>query len=108
MKPSQLKFPAGIFLILLFLFPQVQKGWHDFEHRHDTHCDATAEVHFHELHHVCDLCDISVGVGFESAFGNPDIFLNTISFSFSEGAAIIAPDCYWKSLPPRAPPVSFS
>ena len=102
------KISGGVFLLLLFLFPQAQKGWHDFEHRHDTHCYATAEIHLHQLEHVCEICDISIAVGIKSSFVNYDIVLNSIQFSFSDGVVKSFPASFWQSLPPRAPPVFVS
>ena len=99
-----LKMSGGALLLLLFLFPQAQKGWHDFEHRHDTHCDATAEVHLHQLEHVCNFCDISIAVGIKSSFINFTIVLDSIQFSFSDGVVKTFPSSFWQSLPPRAPP----
>jgi len=102
-----LKFSGGIALLLLFLFPQAQKGWHDFEHRHDFHCESS-DVHLHQLEHVCEVCDITVVVGLENKFINYDIFLNAIRIAFSNGNAITFPVCFWQSLPSRAPPVFLS
>lgn len=95
-------------LLLLFLFPQVQKGVHDFSHRHDTHCDAKAEKHFHTFEHVCSLCDFSVPVSTE---------FQTFHFSLFEKISenhyriphveLIISDCFLQ-LPPRAPPVFVS
>jgi hypothetical protein len=103
-----LKMSGGALLLLLFLFPQAQKGWHDFEHRHDTHCYATAEIHLHQLEHVCEICDISIAVGIKSSFIIYDIVLNSIQLSFSDGLVKTYPANFWRLLPPRAPPVFVS
>ena len=96
------------FLLVLFLFPQIQKGIHDFEHRHDTHCDAKAEKHFHTLEHVCSICNFSIPVSIEflTFYFNKLITFNEIVFQIPVGNNIIA-DCFYK-IPPRAPPVFFS
>jgi len=99
------KMYSGVLFLLLFLFPQVQKGLHDFEHRHDVHCDATSELHLHQLEHVCKLCDFSISVGVENAIINYDLFLNEVSFLFSQGNSQLTFIASWKQLPARAPPV---
>ena len=90
-----LKMSGGALLLLLFLFPQVQKGWHDFEHRHDSHCDATAEVHLHQLEHVCSMCDFSIAVGIENSITNYEIFLSALRFSFSNSFTKSIPLAFW-------------
>ncbi len=95
-------------LLALFLFPQVQKGMHDFEHRHGTHCDAKAVKHFHTLEHVCSICDFSVPVSTEflTFCFNSLITVNEINFQIPVEKSINANFHY--QVPPRAPPVFFS
>jgi len=45
----------AFFLLILFLFPQIEKGFHDFQHRNDFHCKAY-EHHLHQQSHTCSLC----------------------------------------------------
>jgi hypothetical protein len=48
---------TGFFFLLVFLFPLVEKGLHDFSHRNDFHCAEKADKHFHSEEHSCSLCD---------------------------------------------------
>ena len=102
---SQLKNFTGIFFLVLFLYPQVQKGFHDFEHRNDSHCNAITETHLHQQEHVCSLCDFSIAVNIPGFDNDPYVFLNIISFQFGEALFPHTFSIFWKSLPPRAPPV---
>jgi len=100
-----LKKSYGALLLFLFLFPQIQKGLHDFEHRHDSHCDATTEQHLHQLEHLCQLCDFSLVVSTENSFVSDDIILSSTLFQFSDECDKSIPVNFWQPLPPRAPPV---
>ncbi len=92
-------------LLALFLFPQVQKGMHDFEHRHDTHCDAKAEQHLHPLEHVCSICDFSVPVSTEFTYFQIRDFTFFTTVSYFEPQNSVVPSNSWQQIPPRAPPV---
>lgn len=95
-------------LLALFMFPQVQKGMHDFEHRHDTHCDAKAEQHLHPLEHVCSICDFSVPVSTEflTFYFSKLITVCEVIHQIPVDDCIVSDFKY--QLPPRAPPVFFS
>ena len=101
------KYCSYLFLFL-FLFPQVQKGVHDFEHRHDSHCDAKAEQHLHPLEHVCSLCDFSVPISVALTNTHFDFFIEVYLVPFVIQPFKLASASFWPQLPPRAPPVLFS
>lgn len=48
---------TGIFFLLTFLSPFVEKQLHDFVHSKDFHCEETAGQHLHSYEHVCSFCD---------------------------------------------------
>jgi hypothetical protein len=98
---------ATCFLFLsLFLYPQVQKNLHDFEHRYDLHCDSESQKHIHTLEHTCTVCDFTLPFVTHSITG-------TLTFS-----RLIQPQVYFSrvavqdiffsgnNIPPRAPPVA--
>lgn len=77
---------ASVCLLFLFLFPQVQKGLHDFSHRNDSHCAATTEQHLHSLEHVCFICDFSVPVSdFTSVYCIQPEIINVLYEGFFNG-----------------------
>ncbi|HLG04277.1 MAG TPA: hypothetical protein VI731_11835 [Bacteroidia bacterium] len=53
---------AGVFMLLVFLFPFVEKGMHDFEHRDDFHCTEKSSKHLHANDHDCSICDYQAPV----------------------------------------------
>ena len=99
---------TSIFILFLFLFPQVHKSVHDFEHRKDFHCDAKAEKHFHTFEHVCKLCDFSLSGGDETKLCKYDLVPVVFEFDFTIPAIEVFQSNFWQSLPSRAPPVFFS
>jgi hypothetical protein len=91
-------------LLLLFLFPLVEKGIHAFEHEDEEDCLAYEDIHLHEKHHDCKLCDYNI----EPAQKTPiDFKLVTSSKSlkidFLFESILIETSLYYFSL--RAPPV---
>ncbi len=55
----QLKKYGALFLLLLFLFPVVEKQLHIYEHSADEHCYAS-DKHFHEMEHTCSICEFTL------------------------------------------------
>lgn len=100
-----LKIPGSLFLLFLFLAPQVQKGLHDFEHRNEVHCDATSEVHFHQLEHVCDFCDFSLVIGSGETFFASDTFQDVMCFIHEPEYFHFFTHFLWNAIPSRAPPL---
>lgn len=101
---QQLKKYGSIFLLLLFLFPLVEKQLHIFDHLDETHCVST-DKHFHEQEHSCRICEFTI-----STPGIlPDIHLHFILseevFTFqSFKESVHTPEAF-QDLPSRAPPV---
>lgn len=95
----------SLLLLAVFCYPLVQIEVHAFEHRNDTHCDATAEVHLHELEHVCSICDFSVSFseGAVATYFNVIEVIN--SGTWFTASVPVVPSTAWPFLPPRAPPV---
>jgi hypothetical protein len=94
----------SLFLLFLFLFPQLEKGIHDWHHGNDNHCKTKQEYHFHEEEHSCSLCDYSIPLIKNSIIEQFNIitrvytpynFTYTEHFTFSDTGTL---------LPPRAPP----
>ena len=101
---QQLKKYGSIFLLLLFLFPLVEKQLHIFDHLDETRCLAT-DKHFHEQEHSCRICEFTIT---DSGL-LPDVEFNFILSEeqsifqiFSE--SIHTPKAF-QDLPSRAPPV---
>lgn len=49
-------FCKSFLLLVLFLFPPVEKEIHDWQHANDFHCDADV-AHLHPFEHTCSICD---------------------------------------------------
>ena len=93
----------GVFLLLLFIFPQAEKVLHDYKHRNDFHC-STTDRHFHFPEHHCQICDYIPVASDKLNFYNQvpvDAKYITVFFSFYENS-VIAKHNYNVSL--RAPP----
>ena len=100
-----LKTFTGFLFLFLFLFPQVQKGLHDYEHRFDQHCNATAEVHLHSLEHVCDFCDFTISIGFQNDFSFNTEVIQTVSDYYFQFPVNFHSCSTVSLIPARAPPV---
>mgnify|MGYP001595641217 CR=1 FL=1 len=95
----------SLFLLLLFLFPQVEKGLHDFSHREDAHCSSKTEKHIHKVEHSCFICDFNIPVSNIPTEQKYDIVLavNTAYYSeYTESASLSDVDYRFS---PRAPPL---
>lgn len=101
---QQLKKYGSFFLLLLFLFPLVEKQIHIYQHSDDERCLAS-EKHFHTQEHSCAICDYTL----TSPCLITDIDAITIPSTqlvflkqFREGLYVPAA---FQDLPSRAPPV---
>src|SRR5262245_52939850 len=94
---------SALFLLSLFLFPQVEKGVHDSVYPEKLNCNAT-EKHLHEQSHSCSLCDfapLSTTVPLEHSFDFALTLFLTFEFSdYNPGA--LSTSSLFVSL--RAPP----
>ena len=92
-------------MLLLFLFPMVEKHVHAFEHSKDKHCTAN-EKHFHEEEHHCTICDFTItdsnpgtGAGYQFITSSQQFIFSVLPESiYLQGAHY--------NLPARAPPVA--
>jgi hypothetical protein len=101
---QQWKKYGSIFLLLLFLFPLVEKQLHLYDHVDDNRCLAT-DKHFHEQEHSCRICEFTIT---DSGL-IPDVPFQLIPFEetglfywFIQN--IHTPDAF-QDIPSRAPPV---
>ncbi len=104
----KLKVHGSFLFLFLFLAPQVQKGLHDFEHRNDTHCDATSEIHLHQLEHVCDFCDFSLAIGSDDTFFVADNYQAVLALVHNSTYLHFFTNTLWSAIPSRGPPVFYS
>lgn len=96
---------CSLLLLFLFLFPQIEKGIHDWHHQQDEHCTVKDETHFHKEQHSCVLCDYEAPVSNEviETFITVHLTVNSTYYvPYSEQGTHLTP-AY--QLPPRAPPV---
>lgn len=100
---QQLKKYGSVFLLLLFLFPLVEKQLHIFDHLDDTRCVAT-DKHFHEMEHVCPICEFTI----TDSCILPDIQLTVIRSEQRHFFQILSENIHipeaFQDLPSRAPP----
>ncbi len=101
---QKLKSSLSFCLLLIFLFPFVEKELHHFSHFIEVHCTIT-DKHFDPLEHHCTICDFANDVS-----GTPTIFhvdlligeIKNIDFSFNENFTL-QHKIVFRAL--RAPPV---
>ena len=94
----------SICLLLILLFPMVQREVHTFHHKNDISCSAEDTKHLHEQHHYCKYCDFSVPAHVVSWYS---FDLNSVDFVvFLPGltASLVFDIEKGSSGPPRAPP----
>ncbi len=99
----KLKPILAIFTLLVFLFPLMEKGLHDFSHISDKHC-ISADKHFHPSEHHCEVCDFTNDFNGLPSFNQPDLLLSeqgNLDF-FSTKNNILLQKKHFHSL--RAPP----
>jgi hypothetical protein len=95
---------CSLFVLLLFLFPMVEKQLHAFEHLNEQHCTAN-EKHFHEAEHHCTVCDFTLTSAVDvdnSAYQYINSFKEIPYLVFIQSTNIV--DTYI-DIPARAPPV---
>ena len=103
---QRLKKYSSFFLLLLFLFPVVEKQVHTFIHYSDNHCSSTTDKHFHESEHSCNLCDFNFtdSTPLEKSDLSFYIKITPASFNIFIKNSKAADPLY--HLPCRAPPVA--
>jgi hypothetical protein len=101
---QKFRMPISAFLLLLFLFPFVQKGIHDLKHSKDFHCYVLNAKHFHKKEHVCSICDFTFVDSNTPLENNHNITLFAcIAFYSKVTVSFILVDADYK-FSPRAPP----
>lgn len=91
------------FLLIAFLFPLLEKGFHALEHEEEEHCAAYEETHLHEKHHDCQLCDYNLEPAQKNTIDfNIIPYSKIVSFEFFNVSFFVETSIYYFSL--RAPP----
>jgi hypothetical protein len=101
---QQLKKYGSLFLLLLFLFPLVEKEIHNYEHTTDEHCLST-DAHFHTERHNCSICDYTLSNPHFITDADVVIICTSHHFSFHPFTESIHSPAAFQDLPSRAPPV---
>jgi hypothetical protein len=101
---QQLKKYGSLFLLLLFLFPIVEKQLHAFDHINDKHCVAT-DKHFHELEHSCSICEFTIADTCPVPDIQLDIVVSEYTYSFQSFIQSLHVPEAFQDLPSRAPPI---
>ena len=94
----------SLLLLLLFLFPVVEKEVHSYEHKDDFHCTTKSDKHFHSKEHYCSICDFNIPfvdapIAYQSDF--IILFKTVTHLIYTPGLISAGPDY---CLSPRAPP----
>lgn len=95
----------SIFLLALFLFPQIVKGIHVFEHHHEAECLSTKGVQINKPGHSCAICEFSFSVPDQPSSCKCIIFVSVNSadyVAYIEAVPFIDIDGQFS---PRAPPI---
>ncbi len=98
-----LKKYGSFFLLLLFLFPLVEKQLHIYDHAADLHCNAS-DKHYHEMEHSCSICEFTIA----DSPPVPDTFLSIIIVEFpcyfQVLNELVKSSITFQDIPSRAPP----
>lgn len=101
---QQFKKYSSIFLLLLFLFPFVEKQVHIYQHADDERCVA-ADKHFHSQEHSCSICDYTLTEPCLITDANPVIVLSEQRIFLKQYTESVYIPTAFQDLPTRAPPV---
>lgn len=104
MQQRQGKYIA-FFLLFLFVFPQIEKEIHAWEHADDAHCRVVGKFHFHEKEHSCSLCDYNTSLSNSPGIVNYRIFLTAHSTAYQLYTAQVSLTKPDYQFPLRAPPI---
>jgi hypothetical protein len=92
-------------ILLLFLFPMVEKQIHAFEHSADKHCTAN-EKHFHELEHHCDVCVFTMGDSSLETGADYHFINSSEQYTYTISTERVYLTRIYNNLPARAPPTA--
>ncbi|HET6228248.1 MAG TPA: hypothetical protein VFF27_18350 [Bacteroidia bacterium] len=95
---------GSLFLLLLFLFPLIEKGIHTFEHAGEERCVAS-DKHLHEQQHSCSICDFTLSNPHFIADADVVIIPNVHRIYFQPFTQSIHIPEAFQDLPSRAPPI---
>ena len=75
-------------VLLIFVYPFIQKEIHTLEHAHDFQCTTHTERHYHSVQHHCLVCEYNILLGETvkefSASSSPATFVIKITSYFIE------------------------
>lgn len=100
---QQLKKYGSVFLLVLFLFPLVEKQIHISDHLNEIRCAAT-DKHFHEQEHGCSICEFTVADSTLLPDFQLTVILTEYLCSFETLSQNIHTPKPFQDLPSRAPP----
>ena len=91
-------------LLVVFLFPLAEKGIHAFEHEEEEHCATYEDIHLHEKHHDCHICDYNLEPAQKTSIDFKLVNSSkSLKIDFLFESILIETSLYYFSL--RAPPV---
>ena len=96
----------AFFFTCLFLFPTVQVGLHELQHKAEVLCTAQNAKHFHAKEHRCSLGDFNDSFQYyltENLQGSALLAYTGFSFSFS---SFELPQAHLFTGAPRGPPLA--
>jgi len=74
---QNLKKLLAVFCLLVFLFPFVESGIHNYAHANDFYCKAAVH-HLHKAEHHCSLCDFTTDIAATPSFADYHFRVNTL------------------------------
>ncbi|HXP51752.1 MAG TPA: hypothetical protein VN922_17480 [Bacteroidia bacterium] len=92
-------------LLLLFVFPQVEKGIHVFQHDREFYTDRGIGIHFDHHEHACPICDYNFSIPHQPEQCKFDVYVFIKSAEYvpyPAGVPFITTDGQFS---PRAPPI---
>jgi hypothetical protein len=101
---QQLKKYGSLFLLLLFLFPLVEKQVHIQQHLTDERC-VSSDKHFHTEEHKCSICDYTLSNPCIITNADPLLILSVHRSYFQQFTESIHLPTAFQDLPSRAPPI---
>jgi hypothetical protein len=75
---QKLKKTLAVFCLLVFLFPFVETGIHNYAHANDFHCTANTH-HIHKAEHHCSICDFTTDCSASPSFTDYHFELNKLT-----------------------------
>ncbi|MGP8216385.1 MAG: hypothetical protein ACLQQ4_12520 [Bacteroidia bacterium] len=95
----------SLFLLVLFLFPQVEKGIHVFQHHRESEPSVENVLHFNHAEHPCPICDYSFAIPHQAAPCKCDVYVFVKSADYATYFAAVPFIDIDGQFSPRAPPI---